>query len=169
MRGLPLILTGLLFFLAGLGIGNIDFAQEVPAAIEEPAAQEALPLTALDFETETPHNRVAEDKIHVYPDRIVLDIPNAGWARFAGTGSMEPVFNEGANAIQGVPSTTADIHIGDIISYERGDDIVIHRVMELGQDEEGWYAITKGDNNPVPDAQKVRFEQVISVVLAIIY
>ena len=38
-----------------------------------------------------------------------------------------------------------------------------------GFDNEGWYAITKGDNNVVEDNWKVRFEQIEGIVIGIIY
>lgn len=153
---------GVLLFTAGLWMGSQE--QQI---IEVPQKQE--PIATPTIKLSPPHDRIAEDKIHVYSDKVVLEIPNAKWARFAPTGSMEPVLNEGSNAIQGTPSSPVDIHIGDIISYDDGQDIVIHRVIETGKDKEGWYAVVKGDNNPVVDKEKVRFEQISSVVLAIVY
>jgi uncharacterized protein (UPF0248 family) len=46
---------------------------------------------------------------------------------------------------------------------------IIHRVVKIGQDSEGWYAILKGDNLSQEDPEKVRFDQVQRVVVAIIY
>ncbi|MEM4397868.1 MAG: hypothetical protein QW757_04570 [Candidatus Woesearchaeota archaeon] len=84
---------------------------------------------------------------------------------------MDPVIDVGANAIQVIPKTEADIHVGDIISYvsDYADGIIIHRVIEIGYDEKGWYAIAKGDNNQRNDPGKIRFNQIKRVVVAIIY
>jgi signal peptidase I len=84
---------------------------------------------------------------------------------------MKPVFDTGANAIEVVPSTPAQIRTGDIISYQADwlDTPVVHRVLSTGEDEDGWYAIVKGDNNDTADPGKVRWEQIRRVVVAIVY
>lgn len=117
-----------------------------------------------------PVDRISEDKIKVLPDKIVIDVPNARWATFTPTHSMAPVFDVGSNAIQIIPQTSAEIQVGDIVSYVWKDgSIIIHRVIETGSDENGWFATLKGDNNPTPDPEKVRFEQIKRVVVAIVY
>lgn len=117
-----------------------------------------------------PADRISEDRIKVLPDKIVIDVPNARWATFTPTHSMAPIFDAGSNAIQIIPQTSAEIQVGDIVSYIWKDgSIIIHRVIETGSDEKGWYAILKGDNNPVQDPEKVRFEQIKRVVIAIVY
>ena len=69
---------------------------------------------------------------------------------------MDPVIDFGSNAIEIVPQNQSDIHPGDIISYNntRGDAI-IHRVLRTGEDEFGWYAITKGDNAQEADKERI--------------
>jgi Fe-S-cluster formation regulator IscX/YfhJ len=42
-------------------------------------------------------------------------------------------------------------------------------VIETGEDSNGWYAIFKGDNNPIRDPSKVRFSQIRRIVVAVIY
>ena len=49
------------------------------------------------------------------------------------------------------------------------DGTIIHRVIDTGRDKEGTYYITKGDNNPVKDSEKVRFNQIKGLLIAIIY
>ena len=70
--------------------------------------------------------------------------------------------------MQIVPKNNADVHTGDIISYETSQGTIIHRVVELGYDGD-WYAITKGDNNQQNDPEKVRFSQVKKIVVGVIY
>ena len=122
-------------------------------------------------ELPSPCNRVSEDQIFVYKDRIVIDFANAEWATFTDTNSMDPVIDSGANAIEYVPKTAEEICVGDIASYESkyADGILIHRVVETGYDNDGWYAIMKGDNNSYRDPGKIRFDQIKRVVVAIIY
>jgi len=120
---------------------------------------------------DSPYDRIKESQIKVYKDRVIIEIENAQWASFENTNSMDPVLDEEANAIQIIPESYNDVHIGDIISYESeyADGIFIHRVIIVGFDKDGWYCIAKGDNNPEPDPGKIRFSQIKKVLVAIIY
>ena len=84
---------------------------------------------------------------------------------------MEPIIDIEANAIQIVPQKPSDIHVGDIISYNTklSENRIIHRVIEISEDEEGWYAITKGDNLDKPDPFRIRFNDIKRIVVGIIY
>ncbi len=127
----------------------------------------------LNFERATerisPFDWIKENEIHVYNDKVVIDLENPEWASFTDTNSMDPVLDETANAIEIVPKSPEDIHIGDIVSYSTGKDTVIHRVIGKGKDSKGVFFIIKGDNNPNRDPEKVRFEHIKRVVVAIIY
>jgi hypothetical protein len=117
----------------------------------------------------SPGDHIAEQSIQVYEDRVVISLDDARWATFADTNSMDPVFDAGNNAIQIVPSSPDQIQVGDIISFRSGGRVIIHRVVEKNIDQNGWYFITQGDNNNVPDPGKVRFEDVTRLTVAIIY
>lgn len=117
----------------------------------------------------SPADRIKEEQIEVYNDRVVIRLKDPEWAYFTDTNSMDPVLDAEANAIEIAPKSPDDIQVGDIISYSSSKGFIVHRVIETGYDEQGWYAITKGDNNPVADPEKVRFENVKRVVVAIIY
>ena len=122
-------------------------------------------------EKDSPYDRIGEDNIHVYNDRIVIDLKDAEWASFTDTNSMDPVIDDGANALQIIPRSADEIHVGDIISYdsEYADGTIIHRVIEKGEDDEGIFFRAKGDNNPDKDPGKIRFNQTKRVLVAIIY
>ncbi len=119
----------------------------------------------------SPSDRIKESQIKIYNDKVVIEIENAQWASFLDTNSMDPIIDEGANAIQITPESHEEIYEGDIISYksEYAEGIFIHRVIETGFDNNGWYCIAKGDNNPEADPGKIRFSQVKKVLIAIIY
>jgi len=119
----------------------------------------------------SPFDHIKPEQIHVYEDKIVIDIKGAQWSEFADTNSMDPTIDVGANALQMVPQSPDDIYVGDIVSYESElvDGVIIHRVVEIGDDEEGKYFILKGDNNPFRDPGKVRFSQIRRVLVGIIY
>ena len=90
---------------------------------------------------------------------------------YAPTGSMLPIINHTANGIE-IPVTSVDqIHVGDIIAFQlekNSNELIVHRVIEIGYDNEGWYCITKGDNNAVDDG-KIREWQIKFKTIAIIY
>ncbi len=117
----------------------------------------------------SPDDHITEDQITVYNNQVVLDIDNAVWSSFTNTNSMDPLLDVGANGIEIVPKTENNIHIGDIISYDSGSGIVIHRVIDILSDEQGLYYVVKGDNNPIPDKQKVRFSDVHGILVAVVY
>ena len=118
----------------------------------------------------SPFPRISKDHIHFYTDKVVIDLPDAQWATFADSNSMDPLFDEGNYAIEVAPKNISDIHVGDIISYapDNTSDPIVHRVIAIRDDGE-WYAIVRGDNNPLPDPGKVRFDEVKRVMAAIIY
>ena len=122
-------------------------------------------------ERASPKDRIPQKDIVVLGDRVIISLPNAQWSTFTDTNSMDPVLDEGANAIQIVPPSADDIIVGDIISYESdyADGIFIHRVVYKGEDEQGTYFIAKGDNLPTSDPGRIRFAQIKRVVVAIIY
>lgn len=122
-------------------------------------------------EVASPANRIPEDLITVTNDKVVLNIKGAEWASFTDTNSMDPVIDAGSHAIEMIPRSEDEIQIGDIVAYKSdyADGTIIHRVVFKGKDEKGTYFVLKGDNNPISDPGKVRFEQIKSVVVAIIY
>lgn len=92
------------------------------------------------------------------------------------SGSMEPVFYRGDIVIVqksdflGIQEfNPLDAKKGDIIIYNANwfPEPVIHRIIDIKKDENGLYYITKGDNNPVPDPEKVRPSQVTARVIKI--
>jgi len=158
MRLSFVLILAVLAFSLGLALGGQDEDVQVPKDLGSPQ------------ERESPYDWIKEDQIWVTPERVVINLQNAEWAKFTDTNSMDPVIDENSHALQIVPNSSEDIHIGDIISYEHSlsDAIIIHRVIEISNDGE-WYAIAKGDNNTTADPGKVRFEQITRVLVAVIY
>ncbi|MEM4245192.1 MAG: hypothetical protein QXR60_03245, partial [Candidatus Nanoarchaeia archaeon] len=119
----------------------------------------------------SPYDRVKESQIHVYDDKVVIDMAEVQWASYADTHSMEPVLKAGANGLELIPQSDSDIYVGDIVAYEASwsDGLVVHRVIEKGRDEFGTYFILKGDNNSSVDPGKVRFSDIKYVLIGVIY
>ena len=119
----------------------------------------------------SPSDIINTKQIIILEDRIIINQPGITWASYANTNSMDPVLDEDSNGFEIVPESENQISVGDIIAYEPtwNEGLVIHRIIEIGYDEQGWYAILKGDNNPIQDPGKVRFEQVKYLLIGIIY
>ncbi|MFC1775101.1 hypothetical protein ACFLZN_02180 [Nanoarchaeota archaeon] len=156
-----LYLIAVILFLGGFISGSIV---AYPTNLEY-----ASSWLGVSPEKPSPSNWIPEENIYVYDDRVVFYIDTPKWARFPDTNSMDPILDETSNAIQIVPTSPSQIKIGDIVSYDSPYGVIIHRVVDMGNDAEGWYAIVKGDNNPLRDPGKVRFEQVKRVLVAVIY
>jgi len=90
---------------------------------------------------------IEEKDIQVYKDKIVINVKNPSLSNYAPTGSMRPVIDVYANGIRIVPTSENEIQIGDIVSFEQDNQLIVHRVIEKGLDEQGIYFVTKGDNN----------------------
>ena len=84
---------------------------------------------------------------------------------------MDPFLDTEANGIEIIPQSEKDIIIGDIITYQPAwtDKLVVHRVIQIGEDENGWYAYAKGDNSSAIDPGKIRFEQVKYILIGVLY
>lgn len=117
----------------------------------------------------SPSDHIPEENITVLNDKVIIKVDNPKWAAFTDTNSMDPIIDINSNTIEIHPEQ-GDIQPGDIISYHYKDlGIVIHRVVKTGYDEQGWYAVTKGDNNIFRDSGKVRFDQINGLVIGVIY
>lgn len=129
------------------------------------------PLNVVPREINSPSDIVKENQIVIFEDKIVIYVNHAKWSRYADTNSMDPVLDIGTNGLQIIPNSKDDINIGDIITYEPDwtDKLVVHRVINIGEDNKGWYCVTKGDNSTRTDPGKIRFEQVRYLLIGVIY
>ena len=127
-----------------------------------------LAILEPNSENTTPSDRIKDNSIRAFENRIVIYINDSYLANFTDTHSMEPVLDKKSTGIEVVPDSSNEIRVGDIISYTNNNEIIIHRVVKIGYDPE-WYAITKGDNNPTNDPERVRFNQVKRILVGILY
>ena len=116
-----------------------------------------------------PRNRIGFQDLNVGATAVVIRAADVTPGLIGPTGSMRPLLDEGVVVLELPVAEPTDLFPGDIVIYELNTTRVIHRIVGLGYDSDGWYAIAKGDNNPLPDPGKVRFAQVRGVVGGIIY
>lgn len=127
-----------------------------------------FPLSLSNYEAISPSDYVSKENIKIYKDKVVIYLENPSLSNYADSNSMVPVLDFGANGIKIVPKHENEIKVGDIISFNFGDKIIVHRVIKIGEDEAGTYFITKGDNNKYAD-EKIRFSDIVSKTIAIVY
>ncbi len=122
-------------------------------------------------EKPSPQNRIKEKDVRIFNNEVIIKIDNAEWREFIDSNSMDPFIDEGTATIEIKPKNEEEIKTGDIISYNIDgiDYALVHRVLEIGNDEEGIYFITKGDNYYKEDSEKVRFSQIEGIVVGILY
>lgn len=163
MRGV-LVFIILLNFVLGVGIGllfqEFQLAEETPLAFQ-PGGTETI----------SPYNHIKEHQISVEENKVIIQLEgrDVRWSRYTNSNSMDQTFDEGHNGIEVVPRSPEEIHVGDIIAFRYNSNLIVHRVVELGTDERGWYAKTKGDNNNHVDPGKRRFEDVERLTVGILF
>ena len=115
-----------------------------------------------------PSDKISERDIVILEDMVILRISNTTLSSYAPTGSMKPLFDEGANGIRVKPDSEEEIEVGDIVSFRSEDKLIVHRVVQKGIDSEGLYFVTRGDNNTVSD-EKVRFSDIEYVTIGVLW
>ncbi|MEK6862511.1 MAG: hypothetical protein AABY07_11220 [Nanoarchaeota archaeon] len=156
-----LIMNFILGLFMGLLINDILFN----------SAEEPVNLNFNNKEKLSSYNHINENQIKVQDGKIEIDFDGRklSWSRYTGSNSMDGILDDGHNGLEFVPESKEDIHEGDIIAFKYDDRLIVHRVIEVGNDEYGWYAVTKGDNNLQADPGKRRFEDVKFVTFGVIY
>lgn len=156
---LKYVIAFLILFILGIGTYNV-YAQ-YPSAIQFPLSGREMP---------SPGDWMNDNNIAMTSRNVLLSIPNATLVVYANTNSMDPVLDETTHGIE-MPPVKGKLQVGDIISYRSSaiNAIVVHRIASIGEDEHGTYYITQGDNNKESDPEKIRFKNIVGVVVALIY
>lgn len=128
------------------------------------------PFAMAGVEIDSPGDWIDEQNVHVYRNKVVVDLNNVMISSFANTNSMDPLLDAEANGLE-IRPVKDKLRAGDIISYKSkiNQGMVIHRIAEIEEDEEGTYYVMKGDNSLFKDIEKVRFEQIEGVLVGILY
>lgn len=74
------------------------------------------------------------------------------------SGSMGDVFSVG-DVILIKETKQEEIKKGDIVTFKK-ENIITHRIVEMNKNNDTMYYTTKGDNNNVNDAEKVKYEEI---------
>ena len=116
----------------------------------------------------SPSNTILDDSITANNTSVSFFVDNPLLVRYSDSGSMLPFIDKDSTGVFIRPKSENDINVGDIINFRKEGKLIVHRIVEKGQDNGGVYFITKGDNNNIYD-EKIRFEDIDSVLVAVIY
>lgn len=155
-----LVLTGI---LVALIVGFISYTN---ASLEKPITYQSINSLI------SPSDRIQLRQIQVENNKLTLTYnTNLYLSEYAPTKSMLPLFDSGHNGIEIIPQKASDIKIGDIIAYQSDivNGLVVHRVIDVKQDDKGAYFTLKGDNNTEQDPEKVRFNQIKFILIGVLY
>ena len=154
------ILNLLLVFCIGFSLATFLYYSNF--SIEKPFS------FSVSGNVNTPSNWINENQIKIENNKITISIENASLSRYAATGSMKPVLDENSNGIRIVPESPEKIKLGDIVTFSKGSDLIVHRVIENGEDEKGKWFITKGDNSEISDG-KIYFSDIKYVTIGVLW
>ncbi len=76
------------------------------------------------------------------------------------TSSMEPNINIGDIIITKNVKDQDDLNVEDVISFKQNGEVVTHRIIGIEEVNGEKRFITKGDNNNIPDLEKITFSQI---------
>ena len=101
----------------------------------------------------------------------IKDIPSITVANIADTNSMDGLFDIGHNALLISAFDRGKLAVGDIIVYRPDDNVgqIIHRIIEIGEDDLGKFYRAKGDNNYNIDVYLIRNDHIRYLCVGIIY
>ena len=116
-----------------------------------------------------PQVRIGADTLRLEENYVRFDVTGVEVGIVSDSKSMVPILDENNLVLEIMPKSPGEIRVGDIIIYELNGERIIHRVIEVGADDDAWFVIAKGDNNPVADPEKVRWQQIRGVVIGIMY
>lgn len=121
--------------------------------LERPSSRDIIPYSAIKVEG----------------NKVTIDFgSDVEIAEIADTNSMDPVFDIGHNAILLKDFDHNQLAIGDVIVYQLSS-LIIHRIIDIQEDENGRLYKLKGDNNPRADAYQIRDGHIKYLMVGVIY
>jgi cell division protein FtsB len=125
----------------------------------------------LEVEKDSPFDHVKDKQVKVLKTKVEINVKNVKWWTIQDTNSMDPLIDIGTTALSIEPESEDSIHLGDVAFYHSNivNGPIVHRIIDISFDDKGWFSKFKGDNLEYPDPENVRFEQVLGILIGIIY
>ncbi len=124
-----------------------------PPSLVPPPPIIEIPLTDY-YELDSPKIRLKDGDVGTKEEAdgtvtaFIKGLPKGTcWGVIPDTGSMEPFIDDGMRVLLAPTENHEDLIIGDVIAYEAPtSQLILHRIVGIGTDIEGWYCLTRGDN-----------------------
>lgn len=117
-----------------------------------------------------PQDIVKFEDIKTFSDGAVINYKNLTYSTIGNTSSMLPCISHLSTVFYTTPAERNYlIKKGDIVIYNNTKKFIIHRIVDIKYDEMGKYFIVKGDNSKNPDNVKLRINDIIDIVVGVIY
>lgn len=94
----------------------------------------------------TPSDYIHPEQIHIFNDSVCIDVENPRLSSYANSGSMKNTLDENSNGIT-IAINQSNISIGDIVTYEKDNELIIHRVINIKKENNETFYLMLGDNN----------------------
>ncbi|MEK6945191.1 MAG: signal peptidase I [Nanoarchaeota archaeon] len=117
---------------------------------------------------ESPSDFLNESSITANNTSVTFFIEKPSFIRYEDSGSMAPTLGVNSTGVVITPKTEGEVNVGDIVTFRKNGELIVHRVIEKNYDGNGVYFVTKGDNNNIDDG-KIRLQDIESVLVAVIY
>lgn len=144
---------------------------EKKSSLEKQLIEEIQSRPVFNVDKESPFDHVQDSQVRVLPRKVEIDLEGVTWWTIKDTNSMDPLLDIGSTALSIKPRREDALNQGDVALYDSplAKTIIIHRIIRISADQQGWYSNFKGDNLEEPDPENVRFPQIKGVVVGIIY
>ncbi|MEK6918132.1 MAG: signal peptidase I [Nanoarchaeota archaeon] len=116
----------------------------------------------------SPSDFLNESSITADNTSVTFFIEKPSFIRYEDSGSMTPTLGVNSTGVVITPKSENWVNVGDIVTFRKNGELIVHRVIEKNYDGNGVYFVTKGDNNNIDDG-KIRFQDIESVLVAVIY
>lgn len=145
--------------------------KEKTSALEKQLIEETKSRPLFNVDKESPFDHVKDNQVRVLQNKVEIDLKEVTWWEIKDTNSMDPVIDIGTTALSVKPRSEEALHEGDVALYDSliAKTVIIHRIITIAADQEGWYSKFKGDNLEQPDPENVRFLQIKGVLIGVIY
>ncbi len=123
-------------------------------------------------ERPSPGDWIARDKINYDREEGILTIelgPGGKIFSIADTNSMDGLLDIGHNVIATDTFDREKLGVGDIVIYQAGGPLIVHRIIKIYEDAHGRIYRTQGDNNVEIDRHPLRDMNIKYLVLGVLY
>ena len=118
----------------------------------------------------SPNDWVGRDQITYNGEFVAIKIkPNVKIFSIADTNSMDGILDIGHNVIATDNFDKSKLVVGDIVIYQIYTTKIVHRIVSIGEDENGRIYRCRGDNNVSIDPYYLRDLHIKYLVLGVIY